>query len=120
MKSSRKCRLELVAQADDGSATYRMHIADEVCEFDIYKSGLLWGCSGINFRVHELNGDMWGKPGERELSSLCHEAGWLHLRRKSTVRSVVRSAVREAARRRQRRQIDPAYQSSLERLLDIA
>lgn len=97
-------RLVVVTRVADGSATYDLHSGEQSCRFTVAREGLwTFGCSGISWRVTEADAARcpFLTAGESELTSLCHEAGWLTFGPRAH-RRVLRKILR-AARSRNRR-----------------
>lgn len=95
----------VVVTRADGSVTYDLHAGDRVCRFTVARMGLwTFGCAGINWRVTEAEAAdcPFLTAGEGEVTSLCHEAGWLTFGPRAHRRALRR--VLRAARARNRRE----------------
>lgn len=123
--------LEVTEIADDGSRVYRLTENGEVCKFDITRRGWSWGCDGITFLARP--GTYWWRKSatnsegvtgfEWEVTSWCHEAGWLTWRsgrewaRRACLRRVLREARKQIRKRARDRQLRPGRIAALEREL---
>lgn len=84
---------ELLAEASDGSASYRYRRF----EFTITKQGLIWWChGGVGIPLDISYPAPRGFPGIK--LAICHEAGWASRSRGAIVRKLCRVVDREIAR----------------------